>query len=87
MILLVFAALDVGMGWLAALFVLGPLYRVWRWPETIAIDELLIFQSAWYHQELAVEEIASIEVSKISRYVGAKGSHTGPPLKFNDPFE
>jgi hypothetical protein len=82
--LLVFASLDLGMYWLAALFVLGPLYMLWRWPETISIDELRIFQSAWCHQEVSMlwEEIASIETSK-SRDVLLLRSRNGQKVKIS----
>jgi hypothetical protein len=71
--LLVYASLDVGMYWLAAFFVLGPLYTIWRWPETISIDELRIFQSAWCRHEVSMllEEIASNRGIQIRRCVGA----------------
>ena len=41
MILLV-APLASGMYWLAAIFAIGPAYTIWRWPDTISIDELQI---------------------------------------------
>ena len=64
--LLLFAPLDLGMYWLAALFALGLVYTVWRWPDTISIDELQIGQSAWCRPRMSMlwEEIASVEVSK-----------------------
>jgi hypothetical protein len=64
--LLLFAPLDLGMYWLAAIFALGLVYTVWRWPDTISIDELQIFQSVWCRPRVSMlwEEIASVEVSK-----------------------
>jgi hypothetical protein len=82
--LLVVAPLGVGLYWLAALLMLGPLYTVWRWPETISIDELRIFQSAWCHPEVSIlwEEIASIEVSK-SGDVLVLRSHNGEKIRIS----
>jgi len=64
--MLLFAPLDLRMYWLAALFALGPAYTVWRWPETISIDELHISQYAWCHPRVSMrwEEIASISKSR-----------------------
>lgn len=63
--LLIIGPLDLGMYWLAALFAPGPLYTIWRWPETISIDEFRIHQSAWCHSDVSMQwnEIASIELS------------------------
>lgn len=63
--LMIGAALEVGMDWLAAFFVLGPLYALWRWPETISIDDLRIHQSAWCHRDVSIlwQEVAAIEHS------------------------
>jgi hypothetical protein len=63
-ILLIFAPLDLGMYWLAALFAPGPLYTLWRWPETISIDELRIHQSAWCHRDVSIlwAEVESIKL-------------------------
>ena len=60
--MLLFAPLDLGMYWLAALFAFGPTYTIWRWPETISIDELQISRSAWCHPRVSVrwDEIESI---------------------------
>jgi hypothetical protein len=64
--MLLFAPLDLGMDWLAALFALGPAYTIWRWPETISIDELQISRSAWCHPMVSIrwDEIASISESR-----------------------
>lgn len=64
-ILLLFAPLDLGMYWLAALFALGSVYTIWHWPETISIDDLRIHQSAWCHPKVSIlwAEITSIEIS------------------------
>jgi hypothetical protein len=82
--LLVVAPLGVDMYWLVALLMLGPLYTLWRWPETISIDELRIFQSAWCRPEVSMlwEEIASIEVSK-SGDVLVLRSHNGEKIKIS----
>ena len=64
--ILLFAALAPGMNWLAALFALGPAYTIWRWPETISIDELQICRNAWCHPRVSMrwQEIASISKSR-----------------------
>ena len=64
--MLLFPPLDLGMYWLAALFGLGPAYTIWRWPETISIDELQIFRHAWCHPKVSMQwqEIASISKSR-----------------------
>lgn len=61
-LMLLFAPLDLGLYWLAALFALGPAYTIWRWPETISIDELQISRSAWCHPKVSIrwEEIESL---------------------------
>jgi len=52
--------------WLTALFALGPAFTIWRWPETISIDELQISRHAWCHPNLSMQwrEIASISKSR-----------------------
>ena len=64
--MLLFAPLDLGMYWLAALFALGPAYTIWRWPETISIDELQISRFAWCHPRVSIrwDEIESISESR-----------------------
>lgn len=64
--MLLFAPLNLGMYWLAALFALGPAYTLWRWPETISIDELRICRYAWCHRKVSVrwQEISSIYKSR-----------------------
>jgi hypothetical protein len=64
--MLLFAPLNLGMYWLAALFGLGPACTIWRWPETISIDELQIFRHAWCHPKVSMQwqEIASISRSR-----------------------
>ena len=56
------AALGVGLYWLAAIFTIGPAYTIWRWPETISIDELQISRFAWCHPRASIgwREIESI---------------------------
>jgi hypothetical protein len=63
--LLIAAPLDLGMYCLAALFAPGPLYTLWRWPETISTDDLRIHQSAWCHRDKSLlwQEVAAIELS------------------------
>jgi hypothetical protein len=65
-VMLLVAALGVGMYWLAAIFALGPAYTIWRWPETISIDELQISRSAWCHPRVSIrwDEIQSISESR-----------------------
>ena len=64
--MLVVAPLGVGMYWLAAIFAIGPAYTVWRWPETISIDELQISRFAWCHPRVSIHwhEIESISASR-----------------------
>jgi hypothetical protein len=65
-IMLLVAALGVGMYWLAAVFAIGPAYTIWRWPETISIDELRISRFAWCHPTVSIywHEIESISASR-----------------------
>lgn len=60
--MLVVAPLGLGMYWLAALFAVGPAYTIWRWPETISIDEWQISQYAWCRPKVSIpwNEIESI---------------------------
>jgi len=60
--MLLVAALGVRMYWLAAIFAIGPAYTIWRWPETISIDELQISRYAWCHPRVSIRwnEIESI---------------------------
>ena len=60
--MLLFAPLDLGMYWLAAIFAIGPAYTIWRWPETISIDDLQISRFAWCHPRVSIrwDEIESI---------------------------
>ena len=60
--MLLFAPLDLGMYWLAALFALGPAYTIWRWPQTISIDEWQISRYAWCRPTVSIRwnEIESI---------------------------
>src|SRR5215472_16956129 len=48
------AALGVGLYWLAAIFTIGPAYTIWRWPDTISIDELQISRFAWCHPRASI---------------------------------
>jgi len=64
--LLLLAPLGVGMYWLAAIFAIGPAYTIWRWPETISIDELQVSRFAWCHATVSMrwDEIESICASR-----------------------
>jgi hypothetical protein len=64
--MLLVAALGVGMYWLAAVFAIGPAYTIWRWPETVSIDELQISRFAWCHPRVSIrwDEIESISASR-----------------------
>jgi len=64
--MLVFAPLDLGMYWLAALLALGPAYTIWRWPETISIDEWQISRYAWCRRTISIRwnEIESISTRR-----------------------
>ena len=64
--MLIVASAGVGMYWLAAVFAIGPAYTIWRWPETISIDELQISRFAWCHPRVSIrwEEIESINESR-----------------------
>ena len=65
-IMLLAAALGVGMYWLAAILTAGPTYTIWRWPEAITIDELQISRFAWCHPRVSIrwDEIESISGSR-----------------------
>jgi hypothetical protein len=54
------------MYWLAAIFALGPAYTIWRWPESISIDELQICQHVWCRPTVSIrwKEIAAISESR-----------------------
>ena len=60
--MLLVVAVGVGIYWLAAIFAIGPAYTIWRWPETISIDELQISRFAWCHPRVSIrwDEIESI---------------------------
>ena len=75
--MLLFSPLDLGMYWLAAVFAIGPAYTIWRWPETISIDELQISRFAWCHPRVSIrwDEIESISESR-DVYVLAGRSRT-----------
>ena len=64
--MLVVGALGVRMYWLAAFLAIGPAYTLWRWPETISIDELRISRFAWCHPVVSIrwDEIESISESR-----------------------
>jgi hypothetical protein len=64
--MLLFAPLGVGMYWLATIFAIGPAYTIWRWPETISIDELQVSRFAWCHPRVSIrwDEIESISASR-----------------------
>lgn len=64
--MLLFAALGVGIYWLAALLALGPAYTIWRWPSTISIDDLNISRYAWCHPRVSMQwhDIASISQTR-----------------------
>lgn len=64
--MLLVAALGVGMYWLAAVFAIGPAYTIWRWPETMSIDDLQISRFAWCHPRVSIrwDEIESISASR-----------------------
>jgi hypothetical protein len=73
--LLILPALDLAIYWLAALFALGPVYTLWRWPETVAIDELRIHQSAWCHRDVSIlwQDVESIKLSNAGDSVVLRG--------------
>jgi hypothetical protein len=81
-IFLLLGPIGLGMYWLAALFALGPLYTIWRWPVTISIDELRIYQHAWCHPKASMlwEEVASIQVSRFGNVLVLRG-RTGDSIK------
>ena len=60
------AALGVSVYWLAAIFAIGSAYTIWRWPETISVDELQISRFAWCHPRVSIrwDEIESISKSR-----------------------
>jgi len=64
--MLLVVAVGVGIYWLAAIFAIGPAYTIWRWPETISIDELQISRFAWCHPRVSIrwDEIESISESR-----------------------
>ncbi|HTS36793.1 MAG TPA: hypothetical protein VMH04_14050 [Candidatus Solibacter sp.] len=64
--LLLVAALGVGMYWLAAVFAIGPAYTIWRWPATISIDEWQVSRFAWCHPRVTIRwnEVESISASR-----------------------
>ncbi len=63
--LLILAPIELGWYWLAAVLALGPIYTLYRWPETISITEWEIRQSAWCHADVSIPwtEIETIELS------------------------
>ncbi len=65
-VVLVLAPLALRIYWLAGLLTLGPLYTLYRWPETISIDELRIHSSAWCHRDVSIlwNEIQSAGLGK-----------------------
>jgi hypothetical protein len=65
-LLLLLASVEVQYYWLAVLFGLCPLYSIWRWPETIQIDEFRIHSSAWCHRDVSMlwSEIESIKLGR-----------------------
>jgi hypothetical protein len=64
--MLLLAPLGVGMYWLAAVFAIGPAYTIWRWPQTISIDELQISRFAWCRPRVSIRwhEIESISATR-----------------------
>lgn len=81
-IMLLVAPLGVGMYWLAAIFAIGPVYTIWRWPETISIDDLQISRFAWCHPRVSIRcnEIESISES---RDVFVLKGRSGITIKFS----
>jgi hypothetical protein len=65
-LLLLLASVEVRYYWLAVLLGLCPLYAIWRWPETIQIDEFRVHSSAWCHRDVSMlwSEIESIKLSR-----------------------
>jgi hypothetical protein len=71
------AAFAVGWLLLSILFALAPLYTLWRWPESISIDELRIHQSAWGRRDVSLgwRDVKSIELSKGGDTLLLRGDH------------
>lgn len=70
-LVLLLASVGVQYYWLAVLLIFGPLYTIWRWPETIQIDELRIYSSAWCHRDVSMlwNEIESIKLGRSGDFV------------------
>jgi hypothetical protein len=82
-IFLLLGPIAIGMYWLAALFALGPAYTIWRWPETIEVDEFQVSQCAWCHPRVSIrwEDITSI--ARAGDYLVLQGQN-GDKIKISD---
>ena len=82
-IFLLLGPIAIGMYWLAALFALGPAYTIWRWPETIAVDQFEVSRYAWCHPRVSIrwEDITS--VARAGDYLVLQGQN-GDKIKISD---
>ncbi len=62
---------------LAALFALGSIFMLPRWPETISIDEMRIHQSAWCHRDVSILWQDIVAIDRVGRQ-GRDSLRSGP---------
>ncbi len=76
-VMLILASLDVGMNWLAFIFLGGALWMLWRWPAKIAVNETSIRSLALLRGEVRMywTEVESISQSSAGDSLVLKSRH------------